>query len=387
MSIRTINFNVEADRITPSTLQRGGLQGEHNATELIFYIQNSLAEKLEAAAAHIPFEDVGIKGELYYRFEGHTCMGLKDSTLPVRFEISDGAIKEFSLNYQLENWLTRDGGNITVYLIFSILANNETYTDIFSYPAKLKLESVPDGEYTDGKNYESVAKLSVAAENAAERAESAAEISEAAKEQTVDARFALENSAEFIFLGGDASGAAEVDLVVDGELSEYSLNPISNEAVAKELKKYTPTEKADEKYVDAEDYALDKKNEDEERSNIKEKLADITDYIVETKTVGIWTYEKRASGICRCWGLSDPITENYIANGTGFVSDVHQVELPSNLFKTITSYQAHPLYPHTYLDTCLIRGENKYFEISSARFSTQTDVTLQYSMEVIGTWK
>lgn len=224
MSIRTINFNVEADRITPSTLQRGGLQGEHNATELVFKVDNSLVEKLRQAS---------MGASIYYRFEGHTGIGLKNSTLPVVLNIPDDYSNGVYLDYLLENWLTREGGNITVYLIFSVLSKGETLVDIYSYPARLKLEAVPDGKYTDGKNYESIAKLSVAAEDAAERAESAAEISEAAKEQTVDARFALENGAEFIFLGGDASGAAEVDLVVDGEMSDTSNNPVSNKVIKK----------------------------------------------------------------------------------------------------------------------------------------------------------
>lgn len=246
MSIRRINYTVTADSITPASLQRGGLQGEHNATELIFNIESSLAEKLEAAAKYIPIEDGAIEGELYYRFEGYTCMGMKNSTLPIRFEVPEGVIKEFTLNYSLENWLTREGGNITVYLIFSILSAHETMVDLYSYPARLKLDPKEDGKYTDGKNYESVAKLSIAAEDAAERAEEAAEISVEAKELTEEARFALENGAEFIFLGGDASGAAEIDLVVDGELSEHSSNPISNEAVAKKLKGYMNSEELNE---------------------------------------------------------------------------------------------------------------------------------------------
>ncbi len=185
MSIRTIKFKVEAERITPSSVQRGGLQGEHNATELEFLVENSLAEKLDIA-------NMEEGGALCYRFEGHTGTGMKNSTLPVRLSVPGGSIKEFTLKYSLENWLTREGGDVTVFLIFSLLSGNETLMDMYSYPARIKLEAVPEGKYTDGKNYEGVAKLSEAAEESAERAENAADISEAAKEQTLDGIAKLE---------------------------------------------------------------------------------------------------------------------------------------------------------------------------------------------------
>lgn len=409
MSIRTINYTVTADSITPASLQRGGLQGEHKATELIFNIENSLAEKLEAAAKYIPIEDGAIEGELYYRFEAHNCMGKKDSTLPVRFKISDGELKGFYLNYSLENWLTREGGNITVYLIFSILSDGETHIDVFSYPARLKLESVPDGKYTDGKNYESIAKLSVAAEDAAERAEEAAEISETAKEQTVSARFALENGAEFIFLGGDASGAAEVDLVVDGELSEHSSNPISNEAVAKnlekyistkefaeELQKYTPTEQADEMYVSAEDYASDKETADNERLENKKNLENIVDYVEEQGTSGIWTYRKWNSGIGECYGKI--VVETTVTNpwGNGFTSGalVNYVQNFPFEFKELPILNAS-LMPNTTGAILMVPGASDIgtttkktgaFEIyRGAQSEDIASYILVFS--VIGTWK
>lgn len=183
MSIRTIKFKVEADKITPSSLQRGGLQGEHNATELVFEVADSLAELLAQAST---------EQRLVYRFEGHTGTGYKNSTMSAEVEIPEGEFKEFTLKYPLENWLTREGGNVTVFLIFSVISEDETLVDFYSYPARIQLEAVPDGEYTDGKNYEGVAKLSEAAEESAERAEDAADVSEAAKEQTLDGIAKLE---------------------------------------------------------------------------------------------------------------------------------------------------------------------------------------------------
>ena len=50
------------------------------------------------------------------------------------------------------------------------------------------------------------------------------------------AQRALESGSEFFFDGGNSSGHAKVELVVDGELSETSENPIENKAVALKFK-------------------------------------------------------------------------------------------------------------------------------------------------------
>ena len=237
MSIRKIEYRVSVNEISPASVQRAGLQGEHNATKLIFYISQELAEAL------------GAHGEkVVYRFEAHTGTGEKNSTVPAEIQISEGAVKDFAVKYNLENWLTRAGGNISVYLIFSILSADETLVDLYSYPARLRLEAVPDGKYTDGKNYESVAKLSVAAEDAAKRAEDASDKAKAAETNTKAAEKVL-TEGTFIFLGGDAKGKGEVKLVIDNELNKNSNNPISNAAVAAEFSRYTDSE-ALEKMLD-----------------------------------------------------------------------------------------------------------------------------------------
>ena len=58
------------------------------------------------------------------------------------------------------------------------------------------------------------------------------------------------------------------------------------------------------------------------------------DYIVEQKTEGIWTYEKRVSGIAECWGLWT-ITDCDISNPWGYLYEsktANYIEFPKNLF-------------------------------------------------------
>lgn len=385
MSIRTINYTVTADSITPSTLQRGGLQGEHNATELVFKVENSLVEKLLQASQG---------GTIYYRFEGHTGIGLKNSTLPVVLNIPEDYSDGFTLNYLLENWLTREGGNIAVYLIFSIISKAETLVDIYSYPARLKLEAVPDGKYTDGKNYESMAKLSVAAEDAAERAENAAEISVEAKELTEEARFALENGAEFVFQGGDAKGAADIDLVVDGEFSENSSNPISNAAVAKEFKNYISTENADKKYVNVDDYALDKKQytkdketADTERSDIKKKLDTISDHLIEQGINGIWYYEKYDSGFIKLYGFETRENVSITQSAGNVFRSINSFDIPSSLGVT----KIHCVIPQASGATEAVWAGQSFSKDANSVYAdvlcgTSITTAVQFHIEVIAFW-
>ena len=43
----------------------------------------------------------------------------------------------------------------------------------------------------------------------------------------------LEDNTEWIFDGGDASGSVEIDLAIDGEMSDTSNNPVSNKVIKK----------------------------------------------------------------------------------------------------------------------------------------------------------
>lgn len=239
MAIREIRYVVSKNNINPSTVQRGGLQGEHCATELCFELDEDLKESLA------DYSEKGGDTALYYRFEAHTSTGLKNSTIPQELYVQGyGSI--ITLTYPLENWLTRDGGNIRAYLIFSALdvADGETHVDLFTYPALLRLDPVPNADYTDGQNYDSVSLLSRSAVDSANKAEMAAEYAknsadaaDVAREQTENARFALENGAEVIFLGGDANAQAKVDVVIDKEMSDVSSNPVQNKAISDAIKK------------------------------------------------------------------------------------------------------------------------------------------------------
>lgn len=313
MFIRKINYTVTPDGIEPLAVQRGGLQGEHNATGLIFSISSGLLTKLS------DLETVG--NRILYRFEAYTGTGLKSSTVP---KVLDTESIETALTYPLEHWLTREGGNIRVYLIFSVLdaASSDTLMDLYTYPALIRLEAVPEAEFTDGENYDSLATLSVVATKAAEAAETSAEeaaesaiAAEEARTLTEEARLALEGGAEFIFLGGDAESSVSTDLVIDEELSAVSGNPVQNRAVTEALSgALVDIENAQgtmgglQQYIDDVNARVtdceEKVSECYDTVNsfsdtvarLDTTAANTADYVIEQGTDGIWSYTKWNSG-------------------------------------------------------------------------------------------
>lgn len=305
MAIRSINYTVKSSGINPSTVQRGGLQGEHRATTLQFELDRDFRNNLDPKMSIKPVAD-----KIYYSFEAYTSTGLKNSTTPVKIDF-DGLGQIITLEYPLENWLTRDGGNIRVYLIFSGYGDGDKTIDLYTYPALLRLDAVPDAEFTDGENHESISLLSVSANEAAERAESAAdaasnsaEAADEAREQTESARFALESGSEFVFLGGDSEGGVDIKLVVDEELSAVSENPVQNRAVTEALNE-TLEELANtkgtvgglEQYIgDVHNRVLACEEKVGELSSTVNGLPIPADYIVEQGYDGIWSYTKWNSG-------------------------------------------------------------------------------------------
>ena len=211
MAVRTIEFEVSANGITPATLQAAGVQGDHKSTKVIFNVETELYQSITQQATDQ-------SGTAIYRIDGYDAEG----------GVSRSAAQNLTQNnieYYLEEWLTRYGGNVKIVLVISILKDNTTEMELFSFPALLRLKNLPDGKDTSGENYESMSTLSEVARVSAEQAVEAAGKTEAA-------RFALENGSTFIFDGNGTFGAVDPVFVVDSALSEQSENAIMNKAVA-----------------------------------------------------------------------------------------------------------------------------------------------------------
>lgn len=223
MAIRKFEFTVKEDGITPATEQRAGIQSERSATQLVFNIEDKLYSKLLAE-----------KGEnsLVYRFDCYDSVGGT-----VRSDTK--TLESSAVSFDIGENLTRHGGKAAVYLIVSVYnSDDKTELELLSYPAKLRFENIPPAGNDNGEERESFSTLAESAKNAAESAAASESAAKTAQGKTELAQRALESGSEFFFDGGNSSGRARVELVVDGELSESSENPIENKAVALKFKEF-----------------------------------------------------------------------------------------------------------------------------------------------------
>lgn len=221
MAVRKFEFTVKEDGITPATEQRAGIQSEHGATRLVFNIDDKLYSKLMT-------EKGG--NSLVYRFDCYDSVGGT-----VRSDTK--ALESPTASFDIGENLTRHGGRAAVYLIVSVYdSNDKTELELLSYPAKLRFENIPPAGSDNGEERESFSTLAEVAKNSAESAAASASAAKTAQGKTEVAQRALESGSEFFFDGGNSSGHAKVELVVDSELSETSENPIENKAVALKFK-------------------------------------------------------------------------------------------------------------------------------------------------------
>ena len=230
MAFKTIYYTVGIDGILPATQQDGGVQHSHNVTQLSFSLSPDLQSKLTDAVTEHGYT-------IAYRFDGHTGTGAVKSTVPQTLSPVSA-----TLDYYLENWITKDGGNILVYLVITVMDGEDTEIESYSYPAKLRLTSVPSGS---GDASDSLPSITTLYEQTEENAQIASDAAASARadaqsaaidaQRTEESRIILEDDTTFVYQGGDAQhGAGEgvVGLVVDTIFNTSSHNPSESQAIA-----------------------------------------------------------------------------------------------------------------------------------------------------------
>lgn len=182
MAVRQIKYTVYADRLEPSVRQLGGMQGDHKATEVLFEISGSLYEILKEQAE-------STNGRLIYRFDGYDGAGGVRSSDTKELPAEDGEELLVKLKYPLEEWITRYGGQMKVVLVISLLKDDSTEMELYSYPAVCQLKNRPFGTPAPGENHESISTL-------AQVTKESAEIAVRAKDEAIAAQIKAEENAE-----------------------------------------------------------------------------------------------------------------------------------------------------------------------------------------------
>ena len=323
MAIRKLGYTVYLDGIDPAARQFGGIQGEHNATELNFNLCDEIYDSVMSQAE-------GKKA--IYRFEGFDCLGSMRATEPLPL------IK--NMTYSLENWLTKEGGTIRVHLVISVADGDDTVMDIFTFPALLQLKENPKGEIKEPEDYENIPTLAyragvyaAQAENAANKSEDMAAAAETAQQKTEEAMLALEAGSVIIFQGGNASSRFAVDVVVDDAISDVSTNPVENKAVKKFVEANLRVGAAAMKAADKN--ALDIKEMQEEADERDETIKKLENRVnlESAGTSGDFYYKKYSNGEAKCLGRVN--FEGSVLSEYGkayYNGNLIYVSLPKDLF-------------------------------------------------------
>ncbi len=158
MAIKTIEYEVDLAGITPATEQFAGTQGDHRVTEIAFEISNEL---------YTAINEVAGDGAVMYRFDVYDGEGGVWSR-------EASKLNNAAVSIELEERHTRHGGKIEVYLIITALsADGETQTELYSFPAVLRLKNRAEGVFKEGESYESITTLAQGVRNSAVAAENA----------------------------------------------------------------------------------------------------------------------------------------------------------------------------------------------------------------------
>ena len=156
--MRKLTFTVGADSVSPESIQYGGIQGEHNATEIEIALAADIREKLSLAAE---------SGAVYLRIDAQDGAGAHFIGQANEY---DG---EETVTYSLPQSVTAAGGNVELRLIFSVLADGEIEKALYSYAIKLRLDSSFYGDEAEASAARDISAIVVQAEKYALAAEMA----------------------------------------------------------------------------------------------------------------------------------------------------------------------------------------------------------------------
>lgn len=294
-AVRVFNYTVSVNSITPSEIAKGGVQGEHNATQLNFNVSSELMSALRA------LNDTD--KEFYYRFDAIDGLGERHSFDAERLSLEAGSI---TLPFLVGNSITRHGGIAQIYLIITVSEASKTQLELYSYSVKLAFKATPDADSVTGESFESVSTLAMMAKANAQIAEAAKAFALEAQAKTEAAKATIDNGTEWIFDGGSSVTELEMGKIIDTEMSDTSANAVRNSTV--------------KSYID----------------NTLSPLK--TDYVTEYGTSGIWSWRKWASGFAECWG--NTAVKAYTVNtayANGYYSEREYVSFPNKFFVSTPS--------------------------------------------------
>ena len=349
--MRKLTYKVTADRqhIEPSARRWAGMQGEDNATEVVFDL------------SVLNYENA------LYRIDFHSTAVGSDPGSSV-----DSLGEDKTIRRSIPLSITQHGGEVQVTAVVTVLDSGGMETGIvLSYPVIVYFTEVKqqDGE----KIAKSISAAEASALDAAERAEKAAtdamiykDATETAAEETLNAWRNLEKDTTFVFLGGDANSSAETDLVVDKFLSEESSNPVANKAITDEFNSINQT--------------------------LLNKIAVLEQFApIEAGVKDGWNFKKYADGTYECWKNVDvqlTLENEWETAPNHYYSAVEPASFPITftekpcLIVSVDNEHGDFLFTKQYTTT---ENTGFLYAVSLKKYSEKQDLTFYLSAK--GRWK
>lgn len=127
----------------------------------------------------------------------------------------------------------------------------------------------------------------------------------------------------------------------------------------------------------------------EEMGEVSNSLDGIADYIIETKTVGMWTCERWASGKAVCWGTTDSMLVEYTAPWYGIHYTSVSCDLPTNFFSATPSFVSIDTLSGMDLLANSISGvsTNAVSWYAMSHKTEPAELTVRFMIKVIGKYK
>ena len=231
MSVRKINYTVNENTVSPETSQWGGIQYENNATSVSYVLEPVLKEKLKT--------NYKLAQKSVYRIDFDSPVAGYQPSENIE-PINEVITRDIPL------MITMSGEPFQSTLVITLLDSEDNEVGTFySKPARIYFDSVTREQYSEQDIAEnlsameqSVSQMHSEVLESASLAESNAKVASDAMQKTLQAKLSLEGGAEIIFLGGDAQSQMNVEVAIDGSLSETSNNAIQNKAISNALKNY-----------------------------------------------------------------------------------------------------------------------------------------------------
>lgn len=231
MAIRTIQYTVTNDEITPKTEQQAGLQGETNVTDVVFTVSNDLYTAITALSGTTLYRIQATDGA--GGFHSSEILTLNDANHTVTFSITDE--------------LSNAGGICYLHLIISKMQSNTEHI-LYSFPARLRFDNTSTGSPSESSYRQDISgalfkaqqasDAAIAAQAAAETAQS---VAETAKNEAVTAKDAAEAARDVAeygkgFVSEQATYAATAMLAAQDAQSAAEISAQNAEDSAEQAK-------------------------------------------------------------------------------------------------------------------------------------------------------